>query len=229
MLQLRETRIVRSSHAPILSTAIIPEEGIALVYEKEDGETKVKPSTGAPGEIFAGVSVARNVPPGQVPNYESGVLDATLSVRLARTPIANQLLVKVAGVQVTVVAGAPANNTEVGLAGNVLTFFAGENGKSFAATYLYAPTTVEARTCIGDAPVGGLASAELGIIGRLLDAQFGTSFFDASVDWSGALYAKLGANGNFTVGTPLDHIPNVTVMNTPNANNPFLVLSINVG
>lgn len=227
MLQLRETRIVRSHHEPVLSSAVVAEEGIPLVYEKEDGETKVKPSTGAAGETFAGVSLSRNSPPSVLPNVEEFVIPAGLTVSLARVPVTGQLLVKVGGTQVTVVAGAPADAGEVKVAGKDLTFFAGEAGKTLSVQYLYSPTVTEARSVIGDAPIGGLPSTAMGIIGTLKDATFGTNMFDASVDWTDALYVKLAA-GKFTVGTAGDHVPNVVVKNSPNAGNPFLVVSINV-
>ena len=227
MLQLRETRIVRSNHEPVLSSVTINEEGIPLVYEKEDGETKVKPATGAAGEIFAGVSLSRNAPPSSLPNVEETVIPAGLTYTLARTPITGQLLIKVNGAQVTVVPGAPANAGEVQIAGPDLNFAAGTAGHTLTIQYLYTPTTIEARSIIGDVPAGGLPSTALGIVGLLKDAQFGTNKFDASVDWSTALYAKLG-NGIFTVGTANDHLVNVVVKNAPNAGNPFLILSINV-
>lgn len=228
MLQFRETRIARSNHMPIVSSVQIPEEGMALVYAKEDGVTKAQPSTGAAGEILAGVSLSRNVHPARLPLVVEDVVPVTLTVTLPRTPIAGQLLVKVAGTQVAVGAGAPADAAHVQLVGNQLTFFAGEAAKAYTAQMLYVPNVLEARAAVGDAPIGGLASAIEGVIGVLKDATFSTNFFDASVDWSTALYVKLAAGGTFTVGTANDHIPNVVVQNSPNSANGFLILSLNV-
>jgi len=228
MLQLRETRIVRSTHSPVLSSVLIPEEGMALVYVKEDGATKVALSTGVAGELFAGVSLSRNIHPGCLPYVQETVIPASGVVELVRAPIAGQLLVKVDGVQVTAVATAPASATETQLDGTTLTFAAGQAGKSVVAQFLYVPSVIEARSVIGDGPVGGLASTAEGVIGILKDAVFATNMFDASVDWSSALYAKTGPGGTFTVGTAADHIQNVVVQNAPNASNPFLALSITV-
>jgi hypothetical protein len=227
MLQLRETRIVRSSHMPVLSSQIIEEEGMALVYVKELGETKVQKSTGAAGEVFAGVSLSRHSHPGQLPYVQDQVVPASNVVTLARTPIPGQLLVRLNGTICTLVAAAPAAATEVQLVGADLHFNAAA-GKTVSAQFQYTPTVIEARTVLGDAPIGGLSSSAEGVIGQLKDAVLGTNHFDASADWSNAMFAKLAANGSFTVGTDADHLQNVVVHNSPNAANPFLVLSINV-
>ena len=43
MLQLRETRIIRSLPERVAPGVVIPEEGIPLSYVKVDGETCVQP------------------------------------------------------------------------------------------------------------------------------------------------------------------------------------------
>lgn len=228
MLQLRETRILRTDYAPIASGVTIEEEGIALAYVKENGETKVRPSTGAPNEIFAGVSLSRNTAPGFLPYVEEQVIPTGLSVTLVRTPVAGQLYVEVDGVGKTVVTTTPSDATEVQLSGSNLIFFAGENNKTVRAQYHYVPSVTEARAVLGDVAIGGLGSAAVGMSGILKNARFGTNFYDASVDWTSALFVKLAAGGKFTVGAANDHIPGATVLNTPNEANPFLVLNINV-
>lgn len=228
MLQMRETRIVRSKHEDVLSGVIIPEEGMALVYAKENGATKVTLSSGAAGEIFAGVSLSRNKAPASLPHVQEQAVPAGLSVELVRTPIAGQLNVKVNGEQKTIVTGAPQSADEVQLDGRFLRLANGEAGKTVTAQFLYVPTVIEARSVIGDGPIGGLASTAEGVIGSLKDAQFATSNFDASADWNDAMFVKLAAGGNFTVGTANDHVANVVIKNVPSAANPFLVLSINV-
>lgn len=228
MLQLRETRITRTKHENVLSGVIIPEEGMALVYVKENGETKVTLSSGAANEIFAGVSFSRNVAPASMPFVQEASIPVAETLELVRTPNAGQINVKVAGVQKDVVSAAPADATEVQLSGRTLVFFAGEKGKSVTAQFTYAPTVVEARSVIGDGPHGGLSSTSQSVIGTLKDAFFATNMFDASADWADAMYVALGAGGTFVPGTLASHIPNVMVRNSPNAANPFLVLSVNV-
>lgn len=228
MLQLRETRIVRNKHENVLPGVIIAEEGIALVFVKDGGETKVQPSTGAANEVFAGVSLSRNTAPASLPFVQEAVVGNTGVVELVRAPIAGQLNVKANGEQLTIVNTAPANADEVQVSGRNLVFHADRKGASYTAQFLYAPTVTEARAVIGDGPIGGLSSTAESVIGVLKDAQVGTNFFDASADWSDAMFVKLGANGTFTVGTQNDHVPGVIVKNAPNAGNPFLVISIMV-
>lgn len=228
MIQLRETRIVKSKHEAVMPGVIIPEEGMACVYAKDGGETKVTLSSGADGEIFAGVSFSRNTAPASLPHVQESFIPVNRTVELVRAPIAGQLNVKVAGEQVDVVTTAPANAGEVQLAGRNLKFFAGEENKGYTAQFLYTPTVTEARAVIGDGPHGGLSSTAQSVIGLLKDAYIATNAFDASVDWSDAMFVKLAAGGTFTVGTADDNVPNVIVRNAPNASNPFLVLSINV-
>jgi len=228
MLQLRETRIIRSTHSPVLSSVLIAEEGMALVYEKENGETKVKPSAGVAGELFAGVSISRNIHPGALPYVQETTVPATGTVELVRAPIAGQLLVKLAGVQLAIVTGAPAAAAEVQLQGANLVFASGQAGKSVVAQFLYIPSVIEARSVIGDGPVGGLASTAESVIGIIKDAEFATNMFDASQDWSTTLYAKTGPGGTFTPGTAADHIMNVVVKNAPTASSPFLALGMTV-
>lgn len=229
MLQLRETRISYTAHENVLSGVIIPEEGMACVYVKENGETKVTLSSGADGEVFAGVSFSRNTAPASLPHVQEQAIPSANTVELVRTPIAGQLNVKVNGVQKTVVSSAPADADEVQLSGRVLRFFAGEAGKEVTAQFLYVPTVIEARTVIGDGPHGGLSSTAQGVIGLLKNAQFATNFFDASADWSNAMFVKLAAGGTFTVAADASEaIAGVVVKNGPSAANPFLVLSANV-
>jgi hypothetical protein len=227
MLQLRETRIVISQPHDVLTGHIIPEEGLALAYVKEGADTKVQLSTGVAGEIFAGVSFSRNTPPACLPVYLATNIPANSSLVLNRNPIAGQLLVKIAGVIAPIVAGAPAQG-EVQVGSLRLNFNAADAGDALEIQYLYAPSVLEARSIIGDAPIGGLSSSAQGSIGVLKNAIIGTNSYDASVDWSQAMYVKLGPNGTFTVGSANDHIMNVIVKTSPGAANPFLVLSMNV-
>ncbi len=245
MLQLRETRIVNSQPNDVLTGHIIPEEGLALAYVKEGADTKVQLSTGAQDEVFAGVSFSRNCPPAVLPVVLEGVVNADAQFVLPRNPVAGQLLVQLSGQSnpQTIVVGAPGGLDEVQVIPLALQFLAstgtppagGAEGLAVRVQFLYSPTVQEARSIIGDAPIGGLPSSAQGSIGVLKNAIIGTNSYDASVDWSNALFVKtLAAGGDaskrgvFTVGTAGDHIPNVVVRVAPSAANPFLVLSLNV-
>lgn len=229
MLQQRETRLVRTRFNKLLSGEVIAEEGIALVYAKENGETVVKKSTGVNGEIFAGVSQARNAPPAFLPIVQEGTVAADHKIQLLRTPTPNQMLLKVAGVQVELVSSAPADATEAQLSGtSIVLHNSVPLATSYVVQYMYTPTVLEARQQVGDAPIGGLSTTPQGVVGTLVDAQFATNMYDASVDWHDAFYVKTAPGGTFTVGTVNDHIPNAIVKNAPSGANAFLVLSIQV-
>lgn len=224
---MKYTRVFHTEHQDVLSGIAIQEEGIALVFEKENGMTKVKPSTGSAGEIFAGVSLARNVPPEFVPNVEEFVIGAGLTQTLVRPPLAGQCLIKVDNVQKTVVSSAPANAGEVQLVGNVLTFYTGENGKTATTQYMYEPSVTEAPHFVGDAIIGGLAFRSMEVIGSVVRGTISTNYFDAAVDWTSAMQVRLGVNGKFTTAGSGTIVPNATVMNAPGLDDPFLTIRLN--
>lgn len=223
MIQLRNSRFYKNLFEALATGVVIQEEGVALVFVKENGETKVQVSTGAAGERFAGLAMARNLPPNAVPLVEEFTVPASKQVELSRTPIAAQAFFK----GLTLVEAAPAAG-EVQIVGNKAIFNAAQIGAGGSAQYLYAPTVAEARTILGDAPYGGLAANALGTIACIKEAEVATSFFDASADWTNTTYAKLLAGGKFGPGTIDDHTAGVVVKNSPNVGNPFLVLEINV-
>lgn len=225
MLLLRETRVVTSKHEPVATGAVLREEGVVLAYVKEDGTTKVQPCTGVAGEIFAGVNIARNAPPGVLPMVNEGNIAADGTFELSRAPIAGQLLVKVDGVKFDVVTGAPGAG-EVQIDSTSLVFPVSEANKSLFAQLMYTPTVIEASTIVGNIPAAGIPQSDT--VGVLKEAQIGTNFFDAAVDWSDAMYVKLAAGGMFTKGTIGDHVPNVVVKNSPSSSTPFLVVNMNI-
>lgn len=226
MLQLRNTRLYKSLFENLAPGVAIQEEGVALTYIKVDGETKVQ--IGKPGGRFAGVAMAKNMPPAFYPIVEEGIVGTKASGKLTRTPITGQLLVTVDGVKQDIVSSAPQAG-EVKIVGNEYFLDASTVGHKVAFQYMYALTVAEARTIIGDAPYGGLAANSLATIATIKQGEVGTSFFDASQDWSTAEYAKLADNGYFAPADEATGLPGVVVKNSPTAGNPFLVLELNVG
>lgn len=228
MLVLDYTRISQTSTARVENGHIVEEEGMALVKVMDGGEVAVRKSTGAADEIFAGVSLSRNAPTNMLPYVAETAVPTAETMKLARTPIAGQILVKVDGTALTVSANAPADATEVQLAGDTLTFFAGEADKEVYVQFMYEPTVTEARQETGDMPIGGLPSSSVGSIGMVVSGCITTNQYDASVDWAaGELTPSLGVDGKFTVGgsgTKLDNL--VTVDRIPSAANPYLSLTI---
>lgn len=228
MLVQKYTRFFGTEHRDVEPGVVIEEEGIALVYTKVNGRSYVRPSTGAAGEIFAGFSVSRNSTPRYLPKViagrlvpDSGVID------LGRIPLTGQILVKVAGSVVEISANAPVEG-KVQLQGQKLFFFQGtpadgsnpavigDIGKEVYVQFIYEPTVAEARTVIGDGPIGGLPSTNqerIGVATRM--EELGTTYYDASADWSNAYNPRLGADGRVTTAGNGTVLANVVVMDVP--------------
>lgn len=228
MIVQKYTRLFLSEHRKVESGVIIQEEGQAMVNVKENGETVVRPSTGAAGEVFAGISMARNTPPTTLQWVAQGVIPDTGAVELPRTPITGQILVKIGTTAATISAGAPASAAETQLAGDVLTFHADNIGKNYFVQIAYEPGMQEALQLVGSMPIGGLAATYQGVVGVITRGEVATSFYDAASDWSTALKVKLGADGRFTTSGPGDVIPGLTVINAPSSENSALTLRVNV-
>lgn len=230
MLVQKYSRIFNTEHRAVEPGVVIEEEGVALVFTKDSaGNTVVRPSTGASGEIFAGFSQTRNAPPRFLPRVisevvvpQSGVVD------LARIPVVGQILVKIGGDVATISANAPAAQGEVQLSGQKLFFFKskpaegsnpaveGDEGQELYVQFLYEPTVSEARTILGDGPIGGLPSSAQESIGVITRAeQIGTTYYDASKDWTGVYNPKLGADGRLTTDGNGTTLTNVIVMGAP--------------
>lgn len=215
MIVQKYSRLFRTEHFDVQAGVVIEEEGTALVFVQEGGKTVVRPSTGAAGEVFAGFSQSRNSPPTYIPHAFNSAVPASLVVELPRTPLAGQILVKLDGVKADIVAGAPAASGEVQLVANVLTFHADDAASALYVQFIYEPTLAEARTILGDMPIGGLASTYQGVIGATLHGTVATTMYDASVDWSGVVNPTLGVDGRLTVGGVGTKLTNVQVMQTP--------------
>lgn len=228
MLVQKYTRFHNTEHRDVEPGVIIEEEGIALVYSHVNGKTYVRPSTGVAGEIFAGFSLSRNSPPRYLPRVisdvvvpENGVVD------LNRVPLTGQILVKVDGVVQTISANAPVEGS-VQLVGQKLFFFTGtpaagsdpavvgDQGRALYVQFVYEPTVMEARTIIGDAPIGGLPSTYQERIGVTARSEYiGTTYYDASKDWSGVFNPRLGADGKLTTDGPGTLLTSLIIMSTP--------------
>lgn len=229
MLVQKYTRFHNTEHRDVEPGVIIEEEGIALVFTSVNGKTYVKPSTGVAGEIFAGFSVSRNSPPRYLPRVlEDVVVPENGIVDLNRVPLTGQILVKIEGVVQTISANAPTAAGEVQLVGQKLFFFtgtpaagsdpavAGDQGRELFVQFIYEPTVMEARTIIGDAPIGGLPSTyqeRIGVTAR--SEAIGTTYYDASKDWAGVFNPRLGAGGKLTTDGTGTLLTQLIVMGTP--------------
>lgn len=223
MIEQKYTRVFHTEHRPVETGAMFEDEGMAAVFVKEGVQTVVRPSTGAAGEIFAGISLARNIAPLFVPYVFEGVLKGT-SMQLPRLPMAGQILVKINGTKLAIKASAPASASEVQLDADTLNFHADADGADLFVQMMYEPTVTEARQFKGDVAIGGLPSTAQGVIGLITLGDVATTYFDASADWSSAMQAQLGPNGIFTVGGP--GAVAGTIVSAPSAANPKLVLKV---
>lgn len=228
MLVQRYTRLFLTEHRPVETGLNLTEEGIALVAVKQGNETVVRPSTGAANEVFAGFSLTRNSPPATFPWCGEGAVPGTLNLQLPRIPMASQILVKLNGAAATIVANAPANAGEVRLVGDVLTFHSDDEGANYTIQMQYEPTVSEARTIIGDAPIGGIAAGQMDQIGVITRGDVATTLFDASADFAGVMHPTLGADGRLTVGGAGTELKGVQIISAPTSENSALVVRVNV-
>lgn len=229
MINQKYTRLFLTEHRKVETAALLLDEGQALVNVKEGQETVVRPSTGANGEIFAGISLMRNSPPTVLNWVGEGVIPSSGSIELPRTPRNGQILIKVGGEVRTIVAGAPAED-QAQLTGPTITFFADDvaAGSAYTVQMAYDASLQEARQLLGDQPIGGLAALSQDVVGVITRGEVGTSFYDASADFAGAIQVRLGADGKFTTNGQGTLLPNVTVITAPSAENSALVLRVNV-
>ncbi len=229
MLFHKFTRIFETEHAPVLSGHLIEEEGYALVRVFEGLQTVVRKSTGAADEAFVGFAMSRNAPAGILPLVAEGNADGT-QIILARVPLTGDILLKLDGVNATIVAGAPAASGEVNITGDVVTLHDDDADVAYFVQFMYEPSVTEARQYTGDFPIGGLASASLDVLGILNRGFVATNMFDMSADWvgSGEVVPSLGADGRLTIGGPGTKLTGtVQIHSVPSSDNPFLVVRVN--
>lgn len=231
MLSQYLTRIMRSVERPVQAGFVFEDEGIAAVYAREGDKSVVTRSTGAAGEVFAGLTLSRNGPPTHFPLIQEIVLlKGETSLQLPRAPIAGQLTVKADGERLDIVTTGTPGATEVKITDKQLDFAATLAEDKDVLVYvqlLYIPSVVEARTIRGDEPVGGRPSNSRGRIGLLVEGDVSTTYFDASADWNGDnLTVRLGADGMLTTSGTGTVIPGAVILNAPSAAAPFLTVAL---
>ena len=178
------------------------------------------------GEVFAGFSLSRSVPPTRLPNVENSSVSGG-QVQLSRTPISDALYVEIDGSEASQSVGtsAPGSAGDVVVNGDVLLFNAGDEGKSVSVQYHFEPTFAEARDITGDAPIGGDPAPEYGVVGLLIQASpLTVTNFDSSASWDGIMHPFLGANGLLTASGPGTELTQYIVKAGPTAGNPYLTL-----
>jgi hypothetical protein len=228
MIIQKYSRVVHTETRPAALALVLEGEGMAMVFVKENGVTVCTTSTGGSGEIFAGLSLARNTPALFLTHIEEGTItDGTFE--LPRLPIAGQINVTVNGTNRKVVANTPADGTEIQLVGELLTAHADDADKAIEVLFKYEPTVTEAAQFTGHVAVGGLAQHAVNNVGLITKGDVATNYFDAGVDWAdviGDVY--LGSDGMLTTETTGEKADGVTVISAPSASNPTLLVKVNV-
>jgi hypothetical protein len=223
------TRIQDTNIYPLRPGQEVHEEGLAMVFARDAGQsTVIVPSTGAAGEVLAGVSFLRNTVPSRLASVDNYLVPSNNIVQLPRAPIAGQLYASIAGAPLTLVSGTPAAPDEAQIGpGNTLLLF-GQGGQKVFVQFRYEATVSEAAMFQGQPNIpGAVAANQLGELGIITKARVATSCFDASADWSSGIFVKLSANGIFTVGTANDNLHNVILLAGPSAGHGYIQLNIN--
>lgn len=222
MINLKNSRFYETAQEDLAAGVSIQEEGQALEYVRAAGKTVVVPSTGS-NKNFAGISIARNAPPLTLPMFIEDVITDG-KVDLVQAPIDGTVFLAIAGAP----AAEGSSAGQYTIVGTDAVFNAADEGKKVVVQFTYAPTAIEARGILGDAPYGGQSANLEGTIAVVKRGQIETNMFDTSVDWTDVMFVKLGANGRFVPGTANDRVPNVIVKNSPSAGSPFLLVDLNI-
>lgn len=228
MLVQKYSRLFNTEGADVMTGHLLEEEGFACVRVMEQGRSVVRKATGAAGETFAGFNLSRNAPTSILPLVLEGTANGT-TIALPKVPVTGQILVKINGTTVSVVAGAPADNTEVQLSADTLTLHASSANAVYFVQMMYEPTVGEARMLTGDAPIGGLASIAMGKTGLITEGTVATNMYDAAADWSGTteVVPSLAADGRLTIGgAGVKLSGQCQIVEVPSAGNPFLVVRV---
>lgn len=229
MLNLSKSTISRSVERKTDPSTPVTAEGQALVAVVLNGEAAFRPSTGAAGEKFGGVSLAQQLTLEYLPFVHEAVVpaDGDAVITLPRTPIAGTLRVVDTETGDVITAGDPAATANTySITDRVLTMHADQRTHLIRVYFRFAPTLVEAKAMQGDIPPGGAAALLLDQVGAIEVGDVYTSEYDTTADWSAeSPVVRLGPNGLFTTsgnGTILDAI----VLQAPSGDDAFLGLRI---
>lgn len=235
MLNLNKTTIVESIQYDVASNIIHLEEGQALVSVLENGKMKVKPSTGASGEHFVGVSIARAAMPTVAPRVEEVTIPASgpYTVNLARNPtgVVGATVLVDANTRTNLTASGSAGASNFSRSGQVMTFDSSFAGKKAIVRYSNDVSVKEATLLYGFDAFVAVDLALAPVIGVIREGIIYTSCYDPLVDWDsigGSTVLRLAADGRFTLGTSGGTVIPGTVYETPSANsNGMLAILVN--
>jgi len=219
MLDLNgKTKIVDSKEFPLVDGASISAEGMALINYLDNGVERVKPCNGTDAGKFIGFSYGYTLTPWTKAKVETFVVPAVspYTATLKHPPISGQIaIVNASGTEQTV--GDPSADADTySITGSVITFHAGQAGKTVTVTYKYSPTALELSFTDKVMNTSFAPSQVTNSIGCILRGEVYTDQFDAGAAWTASSTVKLGDNGvltdsgsGATITCTITHIPTV--------------------
>lgn len=233
MLDLNKSTLIETIQYEVAAATIRMEEGQALVAVLENGSMKVKPSTGAAGEFFVGVSIARAAMPTVAPRVEELTVPATgpYKVNLGRAPngIVGATVVD-GSTRTQLTAQGSADSTHFSRSGQEVTLDSSFAGKKVIFRYSNDVTAKEAALMYGYDAFVAVDLSLAPVVGVIREGLIFTSCYDPLIDWDsvgGNNVIKLASDGRFTIGGNGKELQ-ATVYQTPAAsNNGMLALLIN--
>lgn len=224
MLKLQKTRIIKSFHRNVATGYDVNQEGVPLVYVNEAGEGKVRPSLGAPGEKFAGVSVSQVQIPGQLTAIETFTGAGSLTIKLTKAMlVAGQVAVVVNGVYLEVAGAAAPGKFAVDTDLGTIALDAANAGTALAPVeikviYKFLPTLMEAMNAQGQAPAGGVTAASYySVSGVIVEGDIATDQFDVTDDWTQTNGPVFLGNGIFTLKSGGTELKGANIIEAPAA------------
>jgi len=220
---------------PLATGSSVSEEGQCLVALLEGGVEKVKPSSAAAGETFAGFAIFRQKDFSTRPLVEAIVVPsaAPYEVELSsKLLIVGQVRVhdSLANTDLTVVAGAPvAGEAQVDHANGKVTFNAAEAGRKMAVYYRHNLTVLQSKALYYEAPTNYPDPNYFASVGVMKGkGRIYTAYYDESINWETAgLVIKCGADGLITAGGLGAAIPGARVVKAPSATDAHLGIEFN--
>lgn len=220
-VDLKKTFYGWTDQYQIAAGETITEEGCVLARKFEDGIEKCKVATGASGETVIGFALFRQLTFGTNAIVETHVIPATSPytvdlghANLVTTP-ANQLRVTNA------VGGAVITPASVNYGTGVITFNAGDAGKTVYVAYRWNMTVAEAQTTFYNAAANYPDPNFFGQMGvGKGKGRLFTLHYDASKLYDDTVTLSVAAGGLISTGGSIT-IP-ARVIQAPSANDPFL-------
>jgi hypothetical protein len=218
---------------PLAMSATVATEGQGLVAVLEDNIEKVKPGTGAGGEVFVGFARFRQLQFPISANVENLVIPnaAPYTVELAKTnlviipTVQCRAVITSSGAPFIPAGAASPGHFVIDATHGVLTFDIADAGTPITVTYRWNLTVYEAKTTLYEAPVNYPDPNMAGQVGvGKGKSRIYTLHFDATKLYNATSALCLGADGMVTVAGGGAAIPNSRVVQVPTAADPYLAV-----